>query len=272
MTGFDHDLPDRNNHLDSQITVRLNYGVPQPCTLLLQIRAMTDPHQIVTWENTEIAAYKSFRDMPAEEGIGNRIWLETNGDLILTYSAQVTVNRQVARLETLSETPLYQLNAPTVKYLMASRYCTADGFTDFLADNFAELSGGAKVLAMSKWITDNLTYDNDSSDGDTTAQDTFDAKRGVCRDYAHLLIALCRSSAIPARIASVYSPDVTPPDFHAVAEVYLNGGWHLIDPTGMTTADRMVVVGVGRDAADVAFLTAFGAATLNEQTVSVVAS
>jgi len=257
--------------LDSQITVRLNYGVPRPTTLLLQIRAMTDPFQIVTWENTEIAAYKSFRDMPAEEGIGNRIWLETNGNLLLTYSAQVSVNRPVARLETLTETPLHQLNAPTVKYLMSSRYCNADDFAEFLEENFSGLRGGAKVKAMSKWITDNLTYDGKSSDGDTDAEDTFAAKRGVCRDYAHLLIAFCRSSAIPARIASVYSPDVTPPDFHAVAEVYLNGGWHLIDPTGMTTADRMIVIGVGRDAADVAFLTAFGTTTLNEQSVLVVA-
>ncbi|SEM95938.1 Transglutaminase-like enzyme, putative cysteine protease [Loktanella fryxellensis] len=257
--------------MDSQITVRLNYGVPQPCTVLLQIRAMTDAFQVVTWENTEIAAYKSFRDMPAEEGIGNRIWLETNGDLILTYSAQITVNRPVARMKYLSETPLYQLNAPTVKYLMPSRYCTADGFTEFLQETFGHLAGGRKVKAMAQWITDNLTYDNDSSDGDTTAQDTFDARRGVCRDFAHLLIAFCRSCAIPARIVSVYSPDVTPPDFHAVTEVYLNGGWHLIDPTGMTTPDRMIVVGVGRDAADVAFLTAFGSAMLNEQTVSVTA-
>lgn len=257
--------------MDSQITVRLNYGIPQPCTLLLQFRAMTDPFQVVTWENTEIGSYKSFRDMPSEEGIGNRVWLETNGDLLLTYSAQVSVNRPVARLDTLDETPLYQLNAPTVKYLMSSRYCAADGFSTFLDDNFSGLRGGARVKAMSKWITDNLTYDGESSDADTDAQDTFDAKRGVCRDYAHLLIAFCRSSAIPARIASVYSPDVTPPDFHAVAEVYLNGGWHLIDPTGMTTADRMVVVGVGRDAADVAFLTAFGSAVLNEQSVTVVA-
>ncbi|UTH47943.1 transglutaminase family protein [Loktanella salsilacus] len=256
--------------MDSQITVRLNYGIPQPCTLLLQIRAMTDFNQTVTWENTEIAAYKSFRDMPAEEGIGNRIWLETNGDLLLTYSAQVTVNRPVAQLKSLKETPLHQLNAPTVKYLMASRYCTADSFGAFMTDTFGDLRGGPRVLAMSRWITDNLTYDGESSDGNTTAQDTFDARRGVCRDYAHLLIAMCRSSAIPARIASVYSPDVTPPDFHAVAEFYLNGGWHLIDPTGMTTPDRMIIAGVGRDAADVAFLTAFGAATLNEQTVSVV--
>jgi transglutaminase-like putative cysteine protease len=256
--------------LDSQISVRLNYGIPQPCTMLLQIRAMTDANQIVTWENTEIAAYRSFRDMPAEEGIGNRIWLQSNGALLLTYSAQVTVNRPVAQLKSLRETPLYQLNAPTVKYLMSSRYCTADSFGNFMANEFGAMRGGPRVLAMSKWITENLTYDGKSSDGNTTAQDTFDARRGVCRDYAHLLIAMCRSSAIPARIVSVYSPDVTPPDFHAVAEVYLNGGWHMIDPTGMTTADRMIVIGVGRDAADVAFLTAFGAATLNEQTVSVI--
>lgn len=257
--------------MDSQITVRLNYGVPQACTLLLQIRAMTDAFQTVSWENTEIASYNSYRDMVGEEGIGNRIWLETNGDLLLTYSAQVTVHRPVARLLTLAETPLHQLNAPTVKYLMASRYCCADGFADFLQTTFGNLRGGQRVQAMSQWITENLTYDNEASDGGTDALDTFASRRGVCRDFAHLLIAFCRSSAIPARIASVYSPDVIPPDFHAVAEVYLNGAWHLIDPTGMTTADRMIVAGVGRDAADVAFLTAFGSAVLNEQTVTVTA-
>ena len=257
--------------MDSQITVRLNYGVPQPSTILLQIRAMTDAFQVVTWENTEIASFKSFRDMTGEECVGNRTWLEMNGDLLLTYSAQVTVNRPVARIRTLEETPLHQLNAPTVKYLMASRYCRADGFADFLQDNFGELRGGRRVQAMAQWIAENLEYDNEASNGDTDAYDTFNCRRGVCRDFAHLLIALCRSSAIPARIASVYSPDVTPPDFHAVAEVYLNGAWHLVDPTGMTTPDRMIVLGVGRDAADVAFLTAFGTAVLNEQTVTVTA-
>ena len=89
------------------------------------------------------------------------------------------------------------------------------------------------------------------------------------------MIVLARACSIPARFASVYAPDVTPQDFHAVAEVFLanpdgeGGAWHLVDPTGMATAADMVKIGVGRDALDVAFLTAFGTVELVEQQVSV---
>jgi transglutaminase-like putative cysteine protease len=93
----------------------------------------------------------------------------------------------------------------------------------------------------------------------------------VCRDYAQLLVALVRAAAIPARIASVYAPHVDPPDFHAVAEVFLDGTWHMVDATGMAKAAEMVKIGVGRDAADIPFLVAFGTATMNRQTVSVTA-
>ena len=100
--------------------------------------------------------------------------------------------------------------------------------------------------------------------------DTFAARRGVCRDYAHLLVALARAGGIPARCVSAYAPGVDPPDFHAVAELWLGGGWHLIDATGMATCGDLARVAVGRDATDIAFMTVFGQAYLmNEQTVKV---
>ena len=83
------------------------------------------------------------------------------------------------------------------------------------------------------------------------------------------MISLCRACQIPTRFASVYAPSVTPPDFHAVVEVYLDGAWHLVDPTGMAHADTMAIVAVGRDAADAAFLTTTTTAELRQQTVSV---
>jgi transglutaminase-like putative cysteine protease len=83
------------------------------------------------------------------------------------------------------------------------------------------------------------------------------------------MIAMARASTIPARFASVYAPGVSPPDFHAVAEVYLDGTWHLVDPTGMASADSIARIGVGPDAAGVAFLSVFGQATFLNQTVSV---
>jgi transglutaminase-like putative cysteine protease len=91
----------------------------------------------------------------------------------------------------------------------------------------------------------------------------------VCRDYAHVLISLARAAAIPARFVSAYAPNVKPQDFHAVAEVYLDGAWHLVDPTGMARADEIVRIGVGLDAAEVSFLSSFGPMTLFSQTVGV---
>ncbi|MBX9859182.1 MAG: transglutaminase family protein, partial [Sphingomonas sp.] len=108
-----------------------------------------------------------------------------------------------------------------------------------------------------------------SSDANTTAIDSFVRREGVCRDYAHVMIALVRASGIPARMASVYALGVKPQDFHAVADVYLDGAWHLIDPTGMAVDGSMARIGVGRDAADIAFMTSFGDAMMNRLSVSV---
>ena len=91
----------------------------------------------------------------------------------------------------------------------------------------------------------------------------------MCRDYAHVMITLVRAAGIPARMASVYALGVKPQDFHAVAEVYLGDTWHLVDPTGMAVAGSMARIGVGRDAADIAFMTSFGDAAMNHLSVAV---
>jgi len=122
---------------------------------------------------------------------------------------------------------------------------------------------------MRDWIESHLSYVPGSSNASTTALETYVSRAGVCRDYAHLLISMARASAIPARFASVYGLGVEPQDFHAVAEVFLDNTWYLVDPTGMSEAERMVKIGVGRDAADVSFLTCFGSATLQSQQVKV---
>ena len=105
--------------------------------------------------------------------------------------------------------------------------------------------------------------------GTTTALDTFASREGVCRDYAHLLVALARAAEIPARCVAAYAPDVTPPDFHAVAELWLDGGWHLVDATGMASPAEIARICVGRDATDIAFMTVFGTAQLIAQRVRV---
>jgi transglutaminase-like putative cysteine protease len=163
-----------------------------------------------------------------------------------------------------------------VQYLFDSRYCPAERFQPFVEAEFGGLTGGTRVLAMRDWIASHLSYTPGTSNPTTTALDTFVERRGICRDYTHLLVTLARASAIPARYCSVYAPGVEPQDFHAVAEVFLadptipgGGAWHLVDATGMADPADTVKIGVGRDAADVSFMTVFGEVEFEDKMVAV---
>ena len=189
--------------------------------------------------------------------------------LLIHYEAEVTIDRSGLDLATLSDDPLPSLPADVVEYLLPSRYCPVDTMHASVVDMFGGLTGGPAVLAVRDWIGGHLSYVPGASHAGTTALDTFHAREGVCRDYAHLLVTLVRGLGIPARLVSAYAPNVTPPDFHALAQVWLSGAWHLVDATGMADPSHTAIIGVGRDAADISFLTIFGTATLNEQAVSV---
>ena len=250
-----------------QIDVRLDYAFEQPCDVLLQIEVAAYAGQ--TLEASSLTDGAALTRIAAQDGVGTRAWLAAEGRLVIDYSAQVAVTRTAPGIETLPQTPLHLLPADAVQYLMPSRYCPSDQFATLVEDEFGALAGGAKIAAMRDWIAGHLSYVPGTSDAGTTAVDTFVARQGVCRDYAHLMIALARGADIPARIASVYAPGATPPDFHAVAEVYLGGDWHIVDATGMASAADAAVIGIGRDAGDVAFLTAFGPLELLNQNVAV---
>jgi transglutaminase-like putative cysteine protease len=204
-----------------------------------------------------------------EENIGTRRWGQVEGLFDCTYSAKVRVDRTVSDLASLNICPLHGLPADVTKFLMPSRYCHPEAFLAFVPEQFGSTSGGRLIADMAHWIAENFTYDNEASNGLTNATDSFQARRGVCRDYAHVLIAMARSVGIPARMASVYAPNVVPQDVHAVAEVYLDGNWHLVDPTAMADPTEIVRIGVGRDAADVSFMTSYGWMELIEQSVDV---
>ena len=128
---------------------------------------------------------------------------------------------------------------------------------------------GAKVIAMRDWIATHFSYVPGVSTSNTGALESYVLRQGVCRDYAHMLITLARAAGVPARFVSGYAPGVTPPDFHAVAEVFLDGAWYMADATGMATGADMAKIGVGRDAADTSFLTHYAACSLNRQEISV---
>nr|WP_255670626.1 transglutaminase family protein [Cognatishimia sp. F0-27] len=247
----------------------LVYTAAQACDALVQMEPTTDGGQRCDNPRFLLLSGSTLRQVEGEEAIGVRRWISIGSRLDCIYEAQVEVRRAAATLDGLQETPRHQLPASVIRYLMPSRYCQSDLFLDFTAANFSGLTGGALVQAMNDWVASNFTYDIYVSNPGTTATDSFSAQRGVCRDYAHVLIALLRAMGLPARFVSAYAPGVQPQDFHAVVEVFLEGDWHLVDPTGMATPQDIVRICVGRDAADASFLTSYGVLTLQEQSVRV---
>jgi transglutaminase-like putative cysteine protease len=113
-------------------------------------------------------------------------------------------------------------------------------------------------LAIVDWIHDNVEYVIGSTDSETSAYDTVTQRTGVCRDFAHLGIALCRALNIPARYFSGYAYQLDPPDFHACFECFVGGKWFLFDATGLAPLNGLVRIGTGRDAADSAVASTFG--------------
>lgn len=252
-----------------RIDVQLDYWFEQPCDVLLHIEVAAVAGQSI--EASNLAARAALARVAAQDGIGTRTWLAAEGQMLVDYTARVTIDRPLHEAAALPFTPLHLLPGEAVQYLLPSRYCPSDRFFDLVDARFAGLEGGARIAAMAEWITGHLAYVPGSSTVETTALDTFHDRKGVCRDYAHLMIAMARAADIPARYASVYALRASPPDFHAVAEVFLGGAWHIVDPTGMASARDTAIIGIGRDAGDVAFLTAFGPLMMNSLSVRVAA-
>jgi transglutaminase-like putative cysteine protease len=149
-------------------------------------------------------------------------------------------------------------------FIYASRYCESDRLRRFATREFGHLRQGYwRVQAIRDWVQQRTAFTAGSTDVSTSAVDTLVEQVGVCRDFAHLMIALCRAVNIPARFVTGIdygaSPSMGPPDFHAYAEVFLGSRWYLFDPTGIAAPMGLVRIGTGRDAADVSFATMFGA-------------
>jgi transglutaminase-like putative cysteine protease len=251
------------------ISAELDYDVPEMCDMLLQLEAAIIPEQTVINAFIELPPAEHFARIAGHDTIGDRIWLRMEGQLKVRYTATVEVKRLTADIALLDAVPPHRLPGETVDYMLPSRFCPSDQFQEIADNLFGHLEGGARVAAIRDWIQEHLTYEGGISNATTDAMDTYKARAGVCRDFAHLMVSLTRASAIPARFVAVYGLGVEPQDFHAVAEVFLDNTWYIVDATGMSTADAMAKIGVGRDAADVSFLTSYGQAYMNSQTVLV---
>ncbi len=166
-------------------------------------------------------------------------------------------------------TPIADLPDDVLLFLVSSRYCDSDKLADFAWSQFGELPGGARVVqAISDFAHAKIRFNYADARSTRAASDSMHEGIGVCRDFAHLAIALCRCMNIPARYCTGYlgdigvPPDVNPGDFSAWGEVFLDGQWWTIDARHNHPRIGRIVMGRGRDAADVAMSTAFGVARL----------
>jgi transglutaminase-like putative cysteine protease len=155
-------------------------------------------------------------------------------------------------------------------YTLPSRFCESDLLARMALDEFGHLPhGGVRVLGIAEWVRRHVQYRYGTTDALTSAFDTATERVGVCRDFAHLVIAFCRALVIPARYVSGYALGLDPPDFHGYAQVYLGGTWHNVDATFDGVRPALVPIAIGRDAADVAMATSWVPHLLLQQSVEV---
>jgi transglutaminase-like putative cysteine protease len=181
------------------------------------------------------------------------------GPFAVDYVARVDLQVHRADPEHISETEIAKLPLDILPFLLPSRFVPSDRLTAFAEAEFGSLPKGfGRVTAICNWIHDHLEYRRGSSDEQTTADESLLKRAGVCRDFSHLGIAFCRALQIPARFVSCYAFGLSPCDFHAVFEAYLDGRWWLFDATRQANLDGLVRIGIGRDAAEIAFAMPYG--------------
>lgn len=256
----------------SSIEVALEYEVAAPTHFCFNIQAAFWPTQDIESERLAVssgAQVHAFSD-PAN---GNRFirFDAPPGPLLLDYRAEVTVTPPVVPPD-LQEEAVSKVPDQILHYLMPTRYCESDVMARAACQIFGDVEPGiARVQRIVDWIHESIEYLPGSTTSTTTAQEVFVQRAGVCRDFAHLGITLCRALNIPARLVVGYVWfDEPPQDFHAVFEAWLGGRWVLFDPTRMAPVERLVRIGTGRDAKDVAFSTVFGALAMTRKSIKVI--
>ena len=252
-----------------KVSATLDYYFPQACDLLVALEVAPLPDQRLVEDLLTVKGAGPLHPVEDAEGVGRRTWMPVQGRIEADYRATVDVERSPVQLDGLAIAPLHEIPSAVLPYLWPSRYCEADKFESFVDKRFGEIEGGARIAAMADWIRDEMDYVPGTSDTNTTAADAFVARQGVCRDYAHLMASFSRAAGGPARLVSAYALDLDPPDFHAVVEVWLGGAWRIVDATGKASPETIARICAGRDATDIAFMTSFGPAQMNAQSVTV---
>ena len=251
-------------------STRLEYEVLDAgCDFIFNFQAAFTPRQTVVEEslsfNQSLAA-SYYTDAQTQSRF---ISLHAaQGQLVVCYSAVVDLTHFEAAPGELFEVNPCQLTGRVLPYLYPSRYCQSDRLLAFASQQFGSMPMGySRAVAVCDWVHSNVRFQGNTSNSNTSALDTLVERVGVCRDFAHLMIALCRAANMPARMVSGMDygadPVLGPPDFHAYVEVYLAdafgvGRWYMFDPSGTAIPMGFVRFCTGRDAADIAFATIFG--------------
>ncbi len=248
-----------------ELQLGLNYQVDAyGADFIFNIHAALTPHQTLAAESLVINQPVPTR-IHTDPATGNRYMRlhALPGELTLSYAATVDITHHMADPAQLAEVPVSQLPPEVLGYIYPSRYCQSDRLLRLASDEFGQLPPGyARVMAICQWVQRRVRFTSNTSNSSTSAVDTLVERVGICRDFAHLMIALCRAVNIPARFTTGTDygadPVLGPPDFHAYVEVYLGYRWYIFDPSGTAIPMGLVRFGSGRDAADVAFATIFG--------------
>lgn len=241
---------------------QLTYSVNAPSNFLFQISVPQNNYQSV-WNESFQTTPEYDLQVCSTGLLGNRTHrvLVQPGEFTIGYQAVVELYQVTAQDTDLVEVAHAELPAEVLTYLNPSRYCESDKLMKFAWDAFGHMTPGySRVQAISDWVHNHLSYTPGSTNSTTTACDVLLQCTGVCRDYAHLCITLCRALGIPARYVTGYAVDLQPPDFHGFHEVYLSDRWYMLDATKLAPVSGFARIGAGRDAADVSFATIIGAA------------
>jgi transglutaminase-like putative cysteine protease len=245
-----------------QVFSELHYQVYSPTTFIFSIQASRSSSQVIVEESLVTEPFIEHEEITVAEGESRFIRLKAsaNTDFTIRYEATVDIDYDMIHQRKLQNTvPVNKLDAEVMPYLFPSRYCQSDKLQKLASKEFGNIDTAyGKVAAITEWIFNNVEYTSGTTNSSTSAYDTLTQRVGVCRDFAHLGIALCRALSIPARYFTGYAYNLNPPDFHACFEAYIGGEWIFFDPTKLVPVNGLVKIANGRDAADAAVASIFG--------------
>lgn len=246
------------------ISSELIYTVESPSSFVFNIAAANTVHQTTVQENLIISPSIDSEWFQLNDFGCRGLRLTTEPcELSIRYNASVELSPEIERVFYLNEVEHKRLPASVLPFLSPSRYCESDRLGRFAWKEFGQLASGySRVQEICNWVNTHIDYVAGSTDSSTSACDVLIQRAGVCRDFAHVSIALCRALGIPARYVSGYAVGLKPPDFHGFFEVYLEDRWYLFDATRMAPISGLVRAGIGLDAADASFANIVGQVTM----------